>query len=91
LKKSLGDVCFFREKVYSLSVAPEPLAIWNKKLEGLESFELKKLKISLGDMYPAAPEPVSRFFFEERTQIEGPFVIFSGGLSEVSGSWLLCG
>jgi hypothetical protein len=44
LKKSLGDVCFFREKVHSLSVAPEPLTIWNKKLEGLESSELKKLK-----------------------------------------------
>ena len=31
-------VCAFLEKkVHSLSVAPEPLAIWNKKLEGLES------------------------------------------------------
>ena len=28
---------FFKEKVHSLSVAPEPLAIWNKKLKGLES------------------------------------------------------
>ena len=28
---------FFEEKGHSLSVAPEPLAIWNKKLEGLES------------------------------------------------------
>ena len=37
LRKSFGDVCFFEEKVHSLSVAPEPLAIWNKKLEGLES------------------------------------------------------
>ena len=37
LKKSFGDVRFFKEKVHSLSVAPEPLAIWNKKLEGLES------------------------------------------------------
>jgi hypothetical protein len=45
LKKSLSDVCFFREKGHSLSVAPESLAIWNKKLEGLESSELKKLKI----------------------------------------------
>ena len=29
---------FFEEKVHSLSVALEPLAIWNKKLEGLESY-----------------------------------------------------
>jgi len=29
-------VRFFGEKVHSLSVAPEPLAIWNKKLEGLD-------------------------------------------------------
>ena len=36
LRKSFGDVSFF-EKAHSLSVAPEPLAIWNKKLEGLES------------------------------------------------------
>ena len=28
---------FSKKKVHSLSVAPEPLAIWNKKLEGLES------------------------------------------------------
>ena len=33
LRKSFGDVRFFEEKV---SVAPEPLAIWNKKLEGLD-------------------------------------------------------
>jgi hypothetical protein len=32
------------EKAHSLSVAPEPLAIWNKKLEGLESSEMKNLK-----------------------------------------------
>ena len=32
----LSDVHFFEEKVHSLSVAPEPLAIWNKELEGLE-------------------------------------------------------
>jgi hypothetical protein len=34
------------EKAHSLSVALEPLAIWNKKLEGLEFELLKKLKIS---------------------------------------------
>jgi hypothetical protein len=43
-KKSLSDVRFFGEKGHSPSVTPEPLAIWNKRLEGLESFELKKLK-----------------------------------------------
>ena len=36
LARSFGDVRFFEEKVHSLSVAPEPLAIWNKKLEGSE-------------------------------------------------------
>ena len=36
LRKSFGDVRFFEEKVHSLSVAPEPLVIWNKKLEGLD-------------------------------------------------------
>jgi hypothetical protein len=62
LKKLFSDVHFFREKVHSLSVALEPLAIWNKKLEGLESSELKKLKIFPKDMYPAAPKPISGFF-----------------------------
>jgi hypothetical protein len=45
-----------------MSVAPEPLAIWNKKLEGLEFLSLKKLKISSEDMYSAAPEHISEFF-----------------------------
>ena len=39
-------MCFFEEKVHSLSVAPEPLAIWNKELEGLESELFKELKTS---------------------------------------------
>ena len=33
----LVTCAFLEEKVHSLSVAPEPLAIWNKKLESLES------------------------------------------------------
>jgi hypothetical protein len=37
---------FFKEKAHSLSVAPEPLAIWNKKLERLELWLSKKLKTS---------------------------------------------
>jgi hypothetical protein len=32
---------FFGEKVHSLSVATEPLAVWNKKLKGLENSEPK--------------------------------------------------
>ena len=39
-------MCFFEEKVHSLSVAPEPLAIWNKELEGSESKLFKELKTS---------------------------------------------
>ena len=31
----LVTCAFSKEKVHSLSVAPEPLAIWNKELEGL--------------------------------------------------------
>jgi hypothetical protein len=37
---------FFKEKAHSLSVAPEPLSIWNKKLERLELWLSKKLKTS---------------------------------------------
>ena len=62
LKKFLSDVHFFEERVHSLSVAPEPIAIWNKKLEGLKSLSLEKLKISSEDMYPAAPEHIFGFF-----------------------------
>jgi hypothetical protein len=40
-KKSLSDVRFFREKGHSLSIAPEPLVVWNKKLEGLQNSEPK--------------------------------------------------
>jgi hypothetical protein len=58
LKKSLSDVRFFEEKGHSLSVAPEPLVVWNKKLKGLENFRLKNLKIFPEDMYPATPEPI---------------------------------
>jgi len=67
----------FKEKVHSLSVAPEPLAIWNKKLEGLESLSLEKLKISSEDMYPAAPEHISGFFLFKKNSDIGSFVIFS--------------
>ena len=42
--------------VNSVSVAPEPLAIWNKKLEGLESELFKELRTSLD----VAPEHSSK-------------------------------
>ena len=54
----LGDVCFFEDKVHSLSVAPEPLAILNKKLEGLESLTFPVV----------APEHLSGFFYPKRTR-----------------------
>jgi hypothetical protein len=40
-------------------------------------------------MYPIAPEPIFEFFYTERTRTEVPFVVFSGSLLEVGGSWLL--
>ena len=46
LEEVFSVTCAFsEEKLHSLSVAPEPLAIWNKKLEGPES--LCCLKISV--------------------------------------------
>ena len=66
---------FFEEKVHSLSVAPEPLAIWNKELEGLESELFKKLKTS-----PiTAPEHIPGFFYSKRTRIQD-LGMFSGSL-----------
>ena len=44
---------FLKKKVHSLSVAPEPLAIWNKKLEGLES-ELFERTVYLSFCSPLA-------------------------------------
>ena len=61
--------------MHSLSVAPEPLAIWNKELEGLESELFKELKTS----YVAAPEHIFGFFYSKRTRIQG-LSIFSGSL-----------
>ena len=61
---------FFGEKVHSLSVAPEPLAIWNKKLEGLEFELFNELKTSP----VAAPE-----HYSQRTRIQN-LGIFSGSL-----------
>jgi hypothetical protein len=81
----------FEEKVHSLSVAPESLVIWNKKLESLGSLSLKKLKISSEDIYPVAPEHIYRFFCSRRTQIEGflSCSLVACFLSEVCGRWWL--
>jgi hypothetical protein len=82
---------FSNKKKHSLSVAPEPPAIWNKKLEGLRSLSLEKLKISSEDMYPAAPEHISGFFCSRGTRIEGLFSCSQVAcfLLEVGGRWCL--
>ena len=66
---------FFEEKVRSLSVAPEPRAIWNQELEGPESELFKELKTSL----VAAPELIPGFFYSKRTRIQD-LGMFSGSL-----------
>ena len=77
---------FLKKKVHSLSVVPEPLAIWNKKLEGLESELFKGLKAFL----IAAPEHIPGFFYLKRTQIQD-LGMFSGSLllSDVVVWWWL--
>ena len=82
---------FFEEKVHSLSVAPEPLAVWNKELEDLESdfvgyhkkgYPKQELKTSL----VAALEHSSK-----RTRIQN-LGIFSGSLllSDVESAAFRC-
>ena len=75
---------FLNEKVHSLSVAPEPLVIWNKELEGLESELFKELKTSP----VAAPEHIPGFFYSKRTRINS-IVVFSGSLLFVKCSCML--
>ena len=66
----LDDVRFFGEKSALIECSPEPLAIWNKELEGLESELFKELKTSPD----AAPEHSSK-----RTRIQN-LGISSGSL-----------
>ena len=77
---------FLKEKVNSLSVAPEPLAIWNKELEGLESELFKELKTSP----VAALEHVPGFIYSKKTRIQD-LGMFSGSLllSDVVVWWWL--
>ena len=72
--------------MHLLSVAPEPLAIWNKKLEGLESGLFEELRTFL----VAAPEHIFGFFYSKRTRTQG-LGIFSGSLllSDVVVWWWL--
>ena len=83
---------FLKKKVHSLSVAPKPLAIWNKELEGLDSELFKLLKTSsvaarleselfkgLKAFLIVAPEHIPRFFYSKRTQIQD-LGMFSGSL-----------
>ena len=77
---------FFEKKVHSLSVALEPLAIWNKELEGLESELFKELKTSS----VAVPEHISGFFYSKRTQIQDLGIFFGSLLlSDIVVLWWL--
>ena len=69
---------FLNEKVHSLSVAPKPLAIWNKELEGLESELFKELKTSP----VAAPKHISGFFVKKSSDIA-----MSGSFCQVALKW----
>ena len=72
--------------MHSLSVAPEPLAVWNKELEGLESDLFEGLKSS-----PiAVSEHLSGLFCSGRTRMQG-LGMFSGSLllSDVVVWWWL--
>ena len=57
--------------MHSLSVAPEPLAVWNKELEGLESNLFEELKSS-----PVVASEHLSGFFEKRTRMHCLGVFF---------------
>ena len=75
---------FLKKKVHSLSVAPEPLAIWNKKLEGLESYAIQK---SWKSSPVVAPKRISGFFYSKRTRVLGLGIFSSGLLLSVVVVW----
>jgi hypothetical protein len=81
-------MCDFSKKSALIDVAPEPLAIWNKKLEGLELWLLKKVKkISSQDMYSAAPKHLSEFFSIVRNSDGGSCVVFLGSQIYIRCWW----
>jgi hypothetical protein len=84
-----SDVRFFEEKAHSLSIAPEPLTIWNKKLEDLGFWLLKKLKISSEAIYPTALEHLSGFFLTVKNSDRGSLIVFLGSQLYVQGWWWL--
>ena len=61
--------------MHSPSVAPEPLAVWNKELEGLESDLFEELKSSP----VATSEHLSGFLDSKRTRMHC-LAVFSGSL-----------
>ena len=69
----LQRALFSKKKGHSLSVAPEPLAIWDKNLEDLEFGLLEELKT----WSVVAPEHTSGSFYLERTRIQGLGVLLS--------------
>jgi hypothetical protein len=87
LKKSFKWRALFLVRICTLSVGPEPLAIWNKKLEGLEFWLLKKLKISSDDIYPTAPEHLFEFFLIVENSDRGSFIVFLGSQLYIRGWW----
>ena len=74
--------------MHSLSVAPEPLAVWNKELEGLESNLFEELKSSP----VTASEHLSRFLafgeFASESSMDLDNMIFSTGSTFIFGLWI---
>ena len=75
---------FFEEKVLT-ECSPEPLAVWNKELEGLESDLFEELKSS-----PVAASEHLSGFFEKRTRMHCLDIFFGSLLlSDVVVWWWL--
>ena len=80
-------MCIFAKKVHSVSVAPEPLAIWHKKLEGLSvlmsseffSFECSECNFCKNlHSLSVAPEPLV-FWYKKLEGQKIKNVLFCGG------------